>query len=166
MVANDRATGWQILSDDRERERASSFLARGEHFLLLEHSLHNANVIGGLPTTPALGTKSSDAGTRWVVRSLAWPRERDFLTIGRLDNNDITLAEPSVSKVHAFLRHKDAHVLVSDADSSNGTFVDGRRLGGSREGPISLPSKCKLRLGDVEVVYMNAADLRALLNKP
>lgn len=52
----------------------------------------------------------------------------DMVTIGRAPNNDIVLAYPTVSKVHAYLRREGAAWRLHDHRSRNGTFVDRRRL--------------------------------------
>lgn len=57
----------------------------------------------------------------------------DMVTIGRVPNNDIVLAFPTVSKVHAYLRSEGRAWRLYDHRSRNGTFVGQRRLapGGS-----------------------------------
>jgi hypothetical protein len=52
----------------------------------------------------------------------------DMVTIGRVPNNDIVLAYPTVSKVHAYLRREGEAWRLHDNRSRNGTFVAGRRL--------------------------------------
>jgi pSer/pThr/pTyr-binding forkhead associated (FHA) protein len=48
--------------------------------------------------------------------------------IGRLDSNDLVLADAAVSRVHAKLvREGEAWVLL-DLESRTGTFVDGQRI--------------------------------------
>lgn len=48
--------------------------------------------------------------------------------IGRGDENDVVLADPSVSRAHARLDASEAGAVVRDLDSTNGTFVNGRRV--------------------------------------
>ena len=48
-------------------------------------------------------------------------------TIGRGDENDVVLADPSVSRAHAEIETDAAGPLVRDLDSTNGTSVNGRR---------------------------------------
>lgn len=57
----------------------------------------------------------------------------DMITIGRVPNNDIVLAFPTVSKVHAYLRRDGEGWRLHDHRATNGTFVSQRRLapGGS-----------------------------------
>lgn len=52
----------------------------------------------------------------------------DMITVGRTTNNDVPLRDESVSKFHAHFRIRQGVVYLLDADSKNGTFVDGQRL--------------------------------------
>lgn len=52
----------------------------------------------------------------------------DTLTIGRAGDNDIVLDNPGVSSHHAVVKAKGiGHVLV-DLDSTNGTFINNKRI--------------------------------------
>ena len=53
-----------------------------------------------------------------------------MISVGRSANNDIVLAFPAVSKLHAFFSHvpETGEWTLVDAESSNGTFLDDRRL--------------------------------------
>lgn len=73
------------------------------------------------------------------------------ITIGHAENNDIVIRHQQVSRFHAYLqRAGEAWVLV-DADSKNGTWIDGRRLQPSK--PTPLPSRARLLLGEVQLEY-------------
>jgi FHA domain len=53
----------------------------------------------------------------------------DRVTVGRATNNDIVLRDGSVSKLHAwFSLHEEREFSLADADSTNHTAVNGRRL--------------------------------------
>jgi len=49
-------------------------------------------------------------------------------TIGRSSNNDIVIADQHVSRNHAVIRYRDGLFLISDLNSSNGTFVNDTRI--------------------------------------
>ena len=52
----------------------------------------------------------------------------ELVRVGRTDENDVTLADVSVSRHHARLsRQADGSYLLTDLNSSNGTMVGGRR---------------------------------------
>jgi hypothetical protein len=48
--------------------------------------------------------------------------------VGRSDESEIVLADPSVSRAHAVLEISFGEPLVRDLGSTNGTFVNGRRV--------------------------------------
>ncbi|MEN3328404.1 MAG: transport system ATP-binding/permease protein [Acidobacteriota bacterium] len=72
------------------------------------------------------------------------------LNVGRASDNDLTLNDASVSKIHAaLLMSGEGTLLVADTGSTNGTYLNGRRIsyGESRlieEGDV-------VGFGDVEV---------------
>jgi len=72
------------------------------------------------------------------------------LNVGRASDNELTLNDASVSKIHAaLLMTGEGTILVADTGSTNGTYINGRRIayGESRqveEGDV-------LGFGDVEV---------------
>jgi hypothetical protein len=51
------------------------------------------------------------------------------LHVGRASDSDLYLNHPSVSKIHAALvMNREGTLLVSDTGSTNGTFINGRRI--------------------------------------
>ncbi|MDP1809461.1 MAG: FHA domain-containing protein [Actinomycetota bacterium] len=56
----------------------------------------------------------------------------DSVLLGRAPECDIRLDDVAVSARHARISKRGRHWLVEDLDSSNGTFVDGVRVNGSR----------------------------------
>lgn len=50
------------------------------------------------------------------------------VTIGRANENDLTLASKSVSREHAAIIRRDGRWFVEDRGSFNGTFVNGARV--------------------------------------
>jgi hypothetical protein len=58
--------------------------------------------------------------------------ERATVVVGRLRENDLVLAAPNVSKRHATLVFEgDGELIVTDHGSTNGTFINDRRVDGS-----------------------------------
>jgi len=53
---------------------------------------------------------------------------QDVVSIGRNDSNDIVVNESHVSGQHAELENSGREVIIRDLGSTNGTFVNGRRL--------------------------------------
>jgi putative peptide zinc metalloprotease protein len=76
----------------------------------------------------------------------------DEVTIGRAPESTVRLADPSVSRVHARIS-PDAHgVVLEDAGSSYGTWLDGRRV----ERPTPLGAGSRIRVGNQELVVDRA----------
>ncbi len=50
------------------------------------------------------------------------------VTIGRHPNNDISLLQESISRFHAKLELIGTKWVITDLNSSNGTFVNGERI--------------------------------------
>jgi hypothetical protein len=74
------------------------------------------------------------------------------VSVGRYADNDLQLDHPSVSKVHAALvMNREGTLLVADTGSTNGTFINGRRLayGESRQ----IEEGDVVSFGDVEVRF-------------
>jgi len=85
----------------------------------------------------------------------------DMITIGRTANNDVVLRDVTVSRLHAFFRHRDHRWMLADAGSKNGTSVDGDALPPRRERDVQ--SGTPIRIGDLELTFYSATDLFDLL---
>jgi hypothetical protein len=85
----------------------------------------------------------------------------DRITIGRTPNNDVVIADTSVSRLHAYVRKDGTGWVVADAGSKNGSWLRGETLEARREKP--LPSRALLKLGDVELTFYSAHDLYSAL---
>ncbi|WP_321501852.1 FHA domain-containing protein [Breoghania sp.] len=72
----------------------------------------------------------------------------EVASIGRAPDNDCPIDHPSVSRHHAALVIDAAgRLCVVDRNSSNGTFVDGRRVA---DDPLPVENVRELRFGDVK----------------
>jgi hypothetical protein len=74
------------------------------------------------------------------------------LGVGRVADNDLQLEHPSVSKIHAALvMNREGTLLVADTGSTNGTFINGRRIsyGEARQ----VEDGDVVSFGDVEVRF-------------
>src|SRR6476661_8723314 len=69
------------------------------------------------------------------------------VTLGRADSNDITLADPSVSRTHARVVVTASDTSIEDAGSSHGTMLDDRPL----QGRAQLVEGSVVRLGDTVI---------------
>jgi hypothetical protein len=81
----------------------------------------------------------------------------DRVSVGRATNKDIVLRHASVSKFHAWFEMDDTSALyVADADSTNGTVLNGEKLP-PRE-LVRVSSADQLRFGSIESVACDPAD--------
>ena len=70
-------------------------------------------------------------------------------TIGRREDNDIVLDEPSVSSSHAWILNQQGHHVVMNMLSTNGTFVNDERVH-----EATLRHGDRVRLGQAEFVFL------------
>jgi pSer/pThr/pTyr-binding forkhead associated (FHA) protein len=81
-------------------------------------------------------------GTRLIVKT-------PVANIGRADYNDLVLPDESVSTSHAKLQRREGVWVLMDLGSTNGTYVDGERIGADT--PIAPGTL--VRFGDVQLVF-------------
>jgi pilus assembly protein CpaF len=70
--------------------------------------------------------------------------EHEEITIGRVDENDICLPKGNISKKHTRIVVKDGKIIVLDLKSTNGTYVNGKKLAG----PQVISPDDKVYIGD------------------
>jgi hypothetical protein len=85
----------------------------------------------------------------------------DRITIGRTANNDVVINDPSVSRLHAYVKRSGEAWSVTDAGSKNGSWLRGIALEPRKEAP--LPPSAVMRFGEVDVTFYLARDLFAVL---
>jgi len=101
-----------------------------------------------MPDIQVIARVTQQNGTREVP--LVFKPGGKRLNVGRASDNELTLNDASVSKIHAaLLMTAEGSLLVADTGSTNGTFLNGRRIayGESRvieDGDV-------IGFGDVEV---------------
>jgi hypothetical protein len=74
---------------------------------------------------------------------------RGLNRIGQISENDIALDSDAVSRRHAEIEVQGRNVQIRDLDSTNGTFVNDKRL--ERDSPLRPGDR--IRIADVEFVY-------------
>lgn len=85
------------------------------------------------------------------------------LTIGRVESNDVALDDGSVSRFHAWLQKDERTQLwsLTDAESRNGTWVDGKQVAPKQR--VTVHDGSTLKLGDVELKFLLPPALKALV---
>src|ERR1700691_4910954 len=75
--------------------------------------------------------------------------DKPVIAIGSQRSNDVVLDDTTVSRRHATITRKSAGFELADLGSTNGTFVNGRRL----SGPVALKPGDKIKFGSVRVAF-------------
>lgn len=75
--------------------------------------------------------------------------DKDTVTVGRSSENDIKINDPSVSSKHCTITREGDEFLVTDLDSTNGTFLDGEQFTGT----VELKPKSTLQTGEIQIVF-------------
>ena len=86
--------------------------------------------------------------------------DKDEVTLGRLAGNDLVLNKGNVSKYHSRFVLKDGKYIVVDLKSTNGTFINGKKIGAPQ---VVKPSD-KVQIGDytINIEAPSEEDLAAL----
>ena len=98
---------------------------------------------------------------RWAFQLRKKSRFASMVTLGRAAGSDIRINISSVSKFHAYFTHvaREQAWYLSDANSSNGTFLAGQELPASH-GKVKLEDGMMLRFGpDVTCQFFTAEGL-------
>ncbi len=90
-----------------------------------------------------------------------------LVTVGRTSRNDLTIPDISVSRFHAFFRRTpDGRFQLHDADSSNGTTVNGFSVCTKETGPpTDLETGDNVRFGQIDVTFLKADALQSFVLK-
>lgn len=74
------------------------------------------------------------------------------LSVGRSAENDLTIEDASVSKIHASLvLNNENRLLVADTGSTNGTFINNERIAYGKAFPIE--NNARVAFGTIPVIF-------------
>jgi pSer/pThr/pTyr-binding forkhead associated (FHA) protein len=73
-----------------------------------------------------------------IINQQITPLTKEVTSFGRHLDNDVVLQDESISRHHADLRIEDGKYILTDNQSTSGTFVNGRRI-----------TRCVLNSGDL-----------------
>ncbi|KAL7127014.1 hypothetical protein ABFS83_14G225600 [Erythranthe nasuta] len=120
------------------------------------------------------GTAVVDASVRWILQPIgdgdfkhigyktampgAFEIASDVVTVGRVrEKADIVISVPTVSGLHARIRKTEENLLITDLDSTNGTYIDEKRL---QPGVVSAASPGNLIIfGDANLAIFRVNKL-------
>ena len=116
------------------------------------------NPASSAPDLDALPEVHLEAIGGWPTKGEKWRLYKRIMQVGAskdpADGNDITFELPKISGAHAkFQLYPSGDLWVTDLDSSNGTFVNGRRL--------TAGERTKLKPGD-QIKLSNALTLEVV----
>ncbi len=90
--------------------------------------IHEAKTVSAPPLVTISSQWSDDEDHVMVTRDIPHNLNRQIITIGRSDSNDIVLTDTSVTRQHAQLERTETGWKVCDLGSHNGTFIDEKPL--------------------------------------
>ena len=96
------------------------------------------------------GKLRPDSPTLWVIlgpKSFDCPLPEGLTLVGRSNLSDIIIPDQTVSKRHACVQVSEKGVALRDLNSTNGTYVEGRRIEEAR-----LSGRVRIRFGNVSAV--------------
>jgi serine/threonine protein kinase len=85
----------------------------------------------------------------------AFPLDAEECVLGREPGANLYVDDSRCSRRHAVIRYTGAGFAIQDLGSSNGTFLNGRRLGGE---PQRLGFGASIRIGETTLAFVNARD--------
>ena len=114
---------------------------------------HQTNAVNTMNLT------DNSQGTLWQLIGLS-PALADLtididksLSIGRSDSNNLVLATSQISRQHAKINRIGEQLYVQDLGSSNGTFINGERIGTDAH---ALQATDELAFADLVFLVVNA----------
>jgi hypothetical protein len=137
------------------------WVARSSLRDLSEHE--DASMAMAADPSPALPRRQRDPGPDWsagvdprleVVAAMGLDPGTKFDlrqggTMGRADTSDIPIDDPFASSVHARIFQRDQFMYIEDVGSTNGTYLNGRRLRAAER----LKVGDTVRIGETEYRY-------------
>jgi hypothetical protein len=176
QVGNRATSGLRIedLRSDAARLSAEEFEDRhGNAFLLLSStgfkqpkSATSTEVLL-LDLGEEAGERTAGVSVRVMPIRAAEKSLTHLITVGRTAKNDVTIADISVSRFHAFFKRNPVGVFqLHDAGSTNGTIVNGASVCTKEAGsPTDVKSGDNIRFGQVDVTFLEADALRSYVAK-
>ena len=110
---------WEVVSTDDESADAGSdaTLYHRQHTGLIDHTSQPMQASGAR----LVFSNGPMAGQDFAIAD-------GIITVGRSVTHDLTLDDPSVSRVHAYIEVRGTTYTVTDQNSNNGTFVNGESV--------------------------------------
>lgn len=172
VIQPDEAHALEAFKGERALELEAFAKLHGRAFLLLQRAGKERLHPPARPTRTLVTDEPDDHHDLPPSKFLVFPvrkTERSlierFYSVGQTRNNDIVIRDVSVSKSHAFFEDDgNGGFTLQDARSTNGTYVNGKRVPRSGMGlPVAVRTGDLLRFGAVELSFMDARSFRDLI---
>lgn len=155
-VLTDRSTNGVFANG--AKIHGSRQLAQGDIIRIGEYEFRFEVAAPADDAKPRDPSKRSPIATLEVLsdgplKGVQLPVERPVVHIGRSAENDLRIADDSVSGAHATLLRRGALWHLIDLASTNGTFVDGKRI----ENEAVMQGPAELRFGGVKLFFRPSA---------
>ena len=98
-------------------------------------------------------TKGPGEGHRYQI-------EKEKITFGTNEDNDLVLNDEFVSRHHGEIYFRKGEFFIRDLGSRNGTFINGKRVKGS-----IIESGCRIETGNTGFVFILSEDTAILLDR-
>tara|TARA_B100000965_G_scaffold391803_1_gene400300 strand:- start:151 stop:672 length:522 start_codon:yes stop_codon:yes gene_type:complete len=173
-VHNPRREGLDVtpytqFAQDHKHLSRDDFLAKVgvPHILVTEKQAVRDEEAGFMTVkfTKEVLSESAEAQT-FVLPVRKRPDANAFammVTLGRAPNNDLVLDHQKVSKFHAYFKQLGEKWVICDANSRNGTVVDGLELQAQIAHPLRSGSKIKLAKV-IDLVFLTPEELFQRIN--
>lgn len=114
-----------------------------------------------------VGERTAGVSVRAMPIRAAKKSLTHLITVGRATKNDVTIADISVSRFHAFFKRSPVGGFqLQDAGSSNGTIVNESSVCTKEAGPpVDVKSGDNIRFGQVDVTFLEADAMRSYVAK-
>jgi len=150
-VITDRSTNGVLVNGTKVR--GSQQLGQGDVIRIGDHEFR-FEIVAPLPQGEQQRSDKRSLATIEVLsegplQGAIFPVERPVVHIGRSAENDIRIADDSVSGAHATLVRRGAVWHLIDLASTNGTFVEGKKI----DGEAIVEGAAELRFGGVKVSF-------------
>jgi hypothetical protein len=125
-IADTLARELADAAREHARDEAYAFLGPVEVELVLTDGMRTGTftITGKMKQ----GAGGAGAGSLVLPTGDRVPLSESILTVGRLPESNIVLADPNVSRSHAEIRPRGVGYVVIDLGSTNGTRVNGVRI--------------------------------------
>lgn len=150
---------WAFLVSARRRGTGDyTPLVRATEFRTLTHD--RINLSGASSITPNGSELPTPADERVIVvlKKLETNPFPERISVGRANNCDVVIRDPSVSKLHGHFRDVQADsAIFTDAKSSNGTRIDGNPAEAGVS--VAVQRQSIIVLGRVRLTLLTASEV-------